>query len=115
MEENWDYKGKTKIMLELIDYRKHPFNISLFIYILVIVSFVLSKQWGIPFYMETGGFILILFSRADYFKLASFINSYRHYGDDWDDPNINSIEARHDDYLLLITGADKYLNNKNMK
>lgn len=55
VEENWDYKGKTKIMLELIDYRKHPFNISLFIYILVIVSFVLSKQWDIPFYMETGG------------------------------------------------------------
>jgi len=55
VEENWDYKGKTKTMLELIDYRKHPFNISLFIYILVIVSFVLSKQWGIPFYMETGG------------------------------------------------------------
>lgn len=55
VEENWDYKGKTKIILELIDYRKHPFNISLFIYFLVIVSFVLSKQWDIPFYMETGG------------------------------------------------------------
>lgn len=55
VEENWDYKGKTKIMLELIDYRKHPFNISLFLYILVIVSFVLSKQWDIPFYMETSG------------------------------------------------------------
>ncbi|WP_246096956.1 hypothetical protein [Psychrobacillus soli] len=55
VEVNWDYKGKTKIMIELTDYRKHPFNISLFIYILVIVSFVLSKHWGIPFYMETGG------------------------------------------------------------
>ncbi|MFJ5770339.1 hypothetical protein [Psychrobacillus sp. NPDC093180] len=61
------------------------------------------------------GFILNLFSRADYFKLASFVNSYRHYGDDWDNPNVNSIESKHEDYLLLITGADKYLDNKNMK
>lgn len=53
--QDWEYKGKTKMMLDLIDYRKHPFNISLIIYILVIVSFVLSKHWGIPLYMETGG------------------------------------------------------------
>ncbi|MFY0743878.1 nucleotidyltransferase [Solibacillus silvestris] len=57
VEENtgWEYKGKTKKMLDLIDYRKHPFNISLIIYILVIVSFVLSKRLDIPLYMETGG------------------------------------------------------------
>ena len=50
-----EFKGKTKKLMNLIDYRKHPFNISLIIYILVIVSFVLSKQWEIPFYMETSG------------------------------------------------------------
>ncbi|MGN7479791.1 nucleotidyltransferase [Solibacillus silvestris] len=54
-EEELDYEGKAKKWLDLIDYRKHPFNISLFIYILVIASFVLSKQLGIPLYMETGG------------------------------------------------------------
>ncbi|MBD8033174.1 nucleotidyltransferase [Solibacillus merdavium] len=52
---DFEFKGKTKKLMNLIDYRKHPFNISLIIYILVIVSFVLSKQWEIPFYMETSG------------------------------------------------------------
>lgn len=54
-DTDWEYHGKTKMMLDLIDYRKHPFNISLVLYILVIVSFVLSKVWDIPLYMETGG------------------------------------------------------------
>lgn len=53
--KDWVYKGKTKIMLDLIDYRRHPFNISLILYILVIVIFVLSKRWDMPLYMETGG------------------------------------------------------------
>lgn len=53
--KDWEYKGKTKKLLDLIDYRKHPFNISLIIYIMVIVSFVLSKGLDIPLYMETGG------------------------------------------------------------
>ena len=55
-EVNLEFKGKTKTLLDLIDYRKHPFNISLIIYILVIVSFILSKEWEIPFYMETSGY-----------------------------------------------------------
>ncbi|WP_339195733.1 nucleotidyltransferase [Solibacillus sp. FSL R5-0449] len=54
-DADWEYHGKTKVMLDLIDYRKHPFNISLILYILVIVSFVLSKGLDIPLYMETGG------------------------------------------------------------
>ena len=54
-EVNLQFKGKTKKLLDLIDYRKHPFNISLIIYILVIISFVWSKAWDVPFYMETGG------------------------------------------------------------
>lgn len=54
-DADWEYHGKTKMLLDLIDYRKHPFNISLVLYILVIVSFVLSKMWDIPLYMETGG------------------------------------------------------------
>ncbi|MEK5186160.1 nucleotidyltransferase [Solibacillus sp. FSL W7-1324] len=54
-DADWQYKGKTKKMLELIDYRKHPFNISLILFILVIGSFILSKQWNIPLHMDVGG------------------------------------------------------------
>ena len=54
-DADWQYKGKTKKMLELIDYRKHPFNISLILFILVIGSFILSKHWHIPFSMDSNG------------------------------------------------------------
>ncbi|MER2111082.1 nucleotidyltransferase [Solibacillus isronensis] len=54
-DADWQYKGKTKKMLDLIDYRKHPFNISLILFILVIGSFILSKHWDIPLYMDASG------------------------------------------------------------
>ena len=54
-DQDWQYKGKTKKMLHLIDYRKHPFNISLILFILVIGSFILSKHWHIPLYMDASG------------------------------------------------------------
>ncbi|MEK4387109.1 nucleotidyltransferase [Solibacillus sp. FSL W7-1464] len=54
-DADWQYKGKTKKMLDLIDYRKHPFNISLILFILVIGSFIFSKQWNIPLHMDVGG------------------------------------------------------------
>lgn len=55
------------------------------------------------------GFLLKLFSRADYLHLNIAINGYKRYGNDWDDPNIEEIESEHNDYVLLITGMDKFL------
>jgi len=53
--DDLDFKGKVKKFHDLIDYRRHPFTISLIIYVLVIGSFLLSKQWDIPLYMEVSG------------------------------------------------------------
>lgn len=53
--DDLDFNGKTKKFLDLIDYRRHPFNISLILYVLVVGSFVMSKQLDIPFYMEVSG------------------------------------------------------------
>lgn len=50
-----DFEGKTKKFLDLIDYRRHPFNLSLIVFTLVVLSFSLSKQLDIPLYMEVGG------------------------------------------------------------
>ena len=55
------------------------------------------------------GFLLKLFSRADYCHLNIAINSYKHYGDDWDEPNIEKEESEHNDYVLLLTGMKKFL------
>ncbi|MBY0098402.1 nucleotidyltransferase [Mesobacillus maritimus] len=53
--DDLDFKGKVKKFHDRIDYRRHPFTISLIIYVLVIGSFLLSKQWDIPLYMEVSG------------------------------------------------------------
>ncbi|MFS0876183.1 hypothetical protein [Solibacillus isronensis] len=58
------------------------------------------------------GFILHLFSRADYFSLQIAINGYKFFGDDWDDPEIEKIQTKHNDYLLLVTGLDDHLDNE---
>lgn len=57
--------------------------------------------------VDNVGFILKLFSQADYFKLAVFINSYRLDGDDWDNPNIKGVESEYNDYLLMLAGVEK--------
>lgn len=57
------------------------------------------------------GFLLHLFSQADYVQLNVAINGYKYYGDDWDAPNIEKMKAEHNDYLLLVTGMDKYLED----
>jgi len=56
------------------------------------------------------GFMIKLFVQADYHNLSTVINEYRHYGSDWDYPNIEEVEAKHNDYLLLITDMDKHLD-----
>jgi len=53
--DDLDFKGKVKMFHDMIDYRRHPFTISLIIYVLVIGSFLLSKQWDIQLYMEVSG------------------------------------------------------------
>lgn len=54
-DDNLDFTGKTKMFLDLIDYRRHPFTLSLIVFSLVIGSFLLSKQLDIPMYLEVGG------------------------------------------------------------
>ncbi|MCM3639332.1 hypothetical protein M3152_16660 [Sporosarcina luteola] len=56
------------------------------------------------------GFMFTLFSRAEYFKFANFISGYRLYGTEWDKPNIEVVESNYYNYLLLITGMEKYLD-----
>ncbi|GKW46127.1 nucleotidyltransferase [Planococcus sp. NCCP-2050] len=50
-----NFKGKTKKFLDVIDYRRHPFSLSLILFTLIVGSFVVSKEFGIPFYMEVSG------------------------------------------------------------
>ena len=45
---------KSRFM-RLIDYRTHPFSIPLILFILVVVTFLLSKQFGFTLSLETGG------------------------------------------------------------
>ena len=53
--DDTEYKPKTKRFLYLIDYRRHPFNISFILFILIVISFLLSKELGIPLNLEVGG------------------------------------------------------------
>lgn len=50
-----DFTGKSKKFLDFVDYRRHPFTISLLLFSLVIVSFLLSKQQDIPMNLEVSG------------------------------------------------------------
>lgn len=49
------YKPKVRKLLDLIDYRRHPFNLSFIQYILVVISFFWSKKYGIHFDLEVQG------------------------------------------------------------
>ncbi|WP_100401801.1 hypothetical protein [Bacillus sp. FJAT-42315] len=55
------------------------------------------------------GFLLHLFASADYLHLNTAINGYKHYGSNWDAPDIQEVESDHNDYVLLRTGMDKFL------
>ena len=45
---------KSRIM-RMIDYRKHPFSLPLFLFILIVVSLLLSKQYGFTLSFEASG------------------------------------------------------------
>lgn len=46
---------KYQRFLRLIDYRNHPFSLPLIVYILIILSFLLSKTLELPLSLETSG------------------------------------------------------------
>ena len=45
---------KSRIM-RMIDYRTHPFSLPLILFVLIVVSFLLSKQFGFTLSLATGG------------------------------------------------------------
>lgn len=50
-----DVEEPKSRFMRLIDYRTHPFSIPLILFILVVVTFLLSKQFGFTLSYETGG------------------------------------------------------------
>jgi magnesium-transporting ATPase (P-type) len=56
-EESWEpsQNKMIRIMLRLIDYRVHPFSIPLILFILIVVTFLLSKQFGFTLSLKVGG------------------------------------------------------------
>lgn len=56
-DELWE-PAKSRIMrtiMRLIDYRTHPFSIPLILFILIVVTFLFSKQFGFSLSLEAGG------------------------------------------------------------
>ncbi|WP_215164134.1 hypothetical protein [Paenibacillus sp. ISL-20] len=46
---------KLRKFLRLIDYREHPFSVPLILFIIIVLTFLLSKQFGIMLSLETSG------------------------------------------------------------
>ncbi|WP_170307948.1 hypothetical protein [Paenibacillus dakarensis] len=46
---------KVQRFLRLIDYREHPFSLALILFILVVLTFILSKHFGLELYFEMSG------------------------------------------------------------
>lgn len=46
---------KLRNFLRLIDYREHPFSLSLILFIIIVLTFLLSKQFGLMLSLETSG------------------------------------------------------------
>lgn len=57
-EEEKDFQPEShrmQALLRLIDYRQHPFSLGLLIFIFIVLSILLSKQFGFMLSLETGG------------------------------------------------------------
>lgn len=55
-DENLQPKShKMRNLLRLIDYRKHPFSLPLILFIIIVLTFLLSKQFGLTLNMEVSG------------------------------------------------------------
>lgn len=46
---------KVRNFLRLIDYREHPFNLPLILFIMIVLTFLLSKHFGFVLSLETSG------------------------------------------------------------
>ncbi len=46
---------KVRYLLRLVDYRKHPFSVPLIIFIMIVLTFLLSKYFGFVLNLETSG------------------------------------------------------------
>ena len=53
--ENDEVEEPKSRIMRMIDYRTHPFSIPLILYILIVVSFLLSKQFEFTLSLQTGG------------------------------------------------------------
>ncbi|NMO94250.1 hypothetical protein HII30_00415 [Paenibacillus lemnae] len=55
-EEELEPESHTmRVILRLIDYRRHPFSLGLLIFLIIVVTVLLSKELGFTFSLETGG------------------------------------------------------------
>jgi hypothetical protein len=48
-------KRKTTLFLHRIDYRRHPISIPFILFVLIVISFLLSNDFDIPFNLEVSG------------------------------------------------------------
>lgn len=46
---------KVRYILRLIDYREHPFSVALILFIMIVLTLILSKHFGFELSMETSG------------------------------------------------------------
>lgn len=55
-EEDLQPKGhRLRNLLRLIDYREHPFSLALILFMLIVLTFLLSKRFGLVLSLETSG------------------------------------------------------------
>lgn len=56
LKETFEPKSDAmRKLLQLIDYRVHPFSIALILFILIVLTFLITKQFGIELSLETSG------------------------------------------------------------
>ena len=53
--ENDEMDAPKSRIMRMIDYRNHPFSLPLILFILIVVSFLLSKQYGFTLSLEESG------------------------------------------------------------
>ncbi|WP_366291764.1 hypothetical protein [Paenibacillus sp. AN1007] len=73
-EQEEDLKPESPFMqtvVRLIDYRQHPFSLGLFVFIIIVLTFLMSRRLGWELHFETGGNPLYVMS----LPTAAFISS----------------------------------------
>lgn len=57
-EQEEDLKPESHVMqsfMRLIDYRQHPFSLGLLVFLILVLTFLISKSLGLQLSLETGG------------------------------------------------------------